>query len=138
METTTIHLTTCNSFQQKAQPSHSEIIIEAFIESCKALDASIFEPFMDEENVFENKNKYLFLASLKTEFESFKKDKPVSISIVVNDGTCAGCNHGKAVKIFSVKGWDSEKYNDRFGYVIEKKDGILKDIFRCNFFCKRK
>lgn len=134
MEFTTIHLTTSDLFQQEAPSTQSEKIIDAFIESCKTLDASIFEPYMEENNVFENKNKYLFLASLRTLFDTFKDDKPVSISIIVNDGICQGCKHGKSVKIFSVNGWDSVKYNDRFAYVIEKKNGILKDIFRCNYF----
>ena len=134
----TIHLSTKDSFQQKAASNQSERIVDAFIKSCKALDASIFEPFMEEENVFEDKNKYLFLASLRICFEEFKNDKPKSIDIVVNDGICKGCKYGRKVKIFSINGSDSVKYNDRFAYVIEKGNGILKDIFRCNFFCKRK
>jgi len=137
METTAIHLTTSESFQKEAPTSHSESIVDAFIESCIALDASIFEPFMEENNVFESKNKYLFLASLKTLFDTFKDDKPMSLDIVVNDGICNGCKYGKSVKIFSVKGWDSVKYNDRFAYVIEKENDVLKDIYRCNLFCKK-
>ncbi|MEO6542195.1 MAG: hypothetical protein ABIN74_14425 [Ferruginibacter sp.] len=132
-----IHLTTSDLFQKEAPVNQSERIVDAFIESCKALDASIFEPFMEENNVFEDKNKYLFLANLRTLFETFKVDKPVSMDIVVNDGTCKGCKYGKSVKMFSVNGWDSEKYNDRFAYVIEKENGILKDIFRCNYFGKK-
>ena len=138
METTAIHLTTSESFQKEAPTNQSERIVDAFIESCKALDASIFEPFMEEENVFQNKNKYLFLASIKTLFDEFKNDKPVSIDMIVNDGICNGCKYGKSVKIFSVNGWDSIKYNDRFAYVIEKENEVLKDIFRCNLFGKRR
>lgn len=66
MLTTTVHLTTSDIFQQVAQVNQSENIVDAFIESCKALDASIFEPYMEEDNVFEDKSKYLFLASMKT------------------------------------------------------------------------
>ena len=102
METTAIHLTTSESFQKEAPINQSERIVDAFIESCKALDASIFEPFMEENNVFETKNKYLFLASLKALFDTFKNDKPLSIDIVVNDGICNGCKYSKSVKIFSV------------------------------------
>ena len=134
METTVIHLITSKIFQEEAPLNQSEKIVDAFIESCKALDASIFEPFMEENNVFESKNKYLFLASLRTLFDTFKNDKPMSLDIVVNDGICNGCKYGKSVKIFSVNGWDSVKYNDRFAYVIEKENGVLKDIFRCNYF----
>ena len=134
METTVIHLITSKIFQEEAPLNQSEKIVDAFIESCKALDASIFEPFMEEENVFQNKNKYLFLASIKTLFDEFKNDKPVSIDIIDNDGICKGCKYGKSVKTFSVRGWDSEKYNDRFAYVIEMENGILKDVYRCNLF----
>ena len=133
-----IHLTTSESFQKEAPSNYSEKIVDAFTESCKALDASIFEPFMEEENVFQNKNKYLFLASIKTLFDEFKNDKPVSIDIVVNEGICKGCKYGKSVKTFSVKGWNSEKYNDRFAYVIEMENNVLKDIFRCNYFANPK
>ena len=52
------HLSTKESFQQQAQPDHSQIIIDAFIESCKAFDASVFEPYIEEDNVFEDKNKF--------------------------------------------------------------------------------
>lgn len=135
MEITAIHLTTSESFQKEAPSNQSEKIVDASIESCKALDASIFEPYMEESYIFETKNKYLFLASIKTLFDEFKNDKPVSIDIIVNDGICKGCKYGKSVKIFSVNGWDSEKYNDRFAYVIEKDNGILKDVYRCNLFC---
>ena len=131
---TTIHLITCDAFQQVAQPSHSQIIIDAFIESCKALDASIFEPFMEEDNVFEDKNKYIFLAGLKVLFDSYKNKKPLFFNVTVEDGTCAGCNYGKNIKIFSVKGWGRIIFKSRFAYVIDKNKGILKDIYRCNLF----
>jgi hypothetical protein len=129
-----IHLTTTHSFQKEISSNQSEKIVEAFIESCKGLDASIFEPYMEENKVFEIKNKYLFLASLKTLFETFKKNKPTGVAVVVNDGICKGCKYGKSVKVFSVNGSDSIKYKDRFAYVIEVERGILKDIFRCNLF----
>ena len=131
---TTIHLVTCDAFQQQALSGDSQIIIDAFTESCKALDASIFEPFMEEDNVFEDKNKYIFLAGLKVLFDSYKDNKPLFFNVAIEDGTCAGCNYGKNVKIFSVKGWGRIIFKDRFAYVIDKNKGILKDIYRCNLF----
>ena len=118
--------------------SRNRIPTSLRVESCKALDVSIFEPYMEENNVFENKNKYLFLGNLKTLFETFKKDKPTSLTVVVNDGICKGCKYGKSVKMFSVNGSDSVKYKDRFAFVIEKENDILKDIFRCNLFCNER
>ncbi len=136
MLTKTVHLTTCNTFQEEAKIDHSQNIIDAFVESCKALDASIFEPFMDEDNVFEEKNKYLFLAGLKALFDSYKDKRILFHNIVVEDGTCTGCNYGKTVKMFSFKGWGRIIKTGRFAYVIEKENGILTDIYRCNLFCK--
>ena len=137
METTVIHLTTSDSFQQEAQTDHSKLIIDAFIESCKALDASIFEPYMDEENVFESKNKYLFLAGMKELFDSFKNKKAVSINVNVEDGTCKGCQYGKDIKLFSVKAWGRVIFKDQFAYLIDIHKGVLRDIYRCNLFCSR-
>jgi hypothetical protein len=134
METTVIHLTTSDSFQQVAQIDHSKLIIDAFVESCKALDASIFEPYMDEENVFESKNKYLFLASMKELFDSFKDKKAVFINVNVEDSTCKGCQYGKPIKLFSVKGWGRVIFTGQFAYRINVEKGILIDIYRCNYF----
>lgn len=136
MLTTTVHLTTCNSFKQESKTNQSENIIYAFVESCKALDASIFEPFMEDNNVFEEKTKYLFLAGLKKLFDSYTDERILFHTIAVEDGSCTGCNEGKAVKIFSFKGWGRIIKTDRFAYVIEKENGILTDIYRCNLFCK--
>ena len=138
MVATTIHLTTSDSFQQQAQPDYSQTIIEAFLKSCKALDASVFEPFMEEDNVFEDKNKYLFLAGLKTLFDRYKSIEHLCSDVYLHDGTCAGCQYGKAVKLFSVVLSGRKIFKDQFAYVIEKEDGILKDIYRCSLFCKDK
>lgn len=134
MVKTTIHLPTSASFQRQNQPDHSQLISVAFIESCKALDVSLFEPYMNEDSIFENKDKYHFLADLKALFDSYKKNKPVAINVSVEDGTCKGCKYGIGIKIFKVKGWGRIIFCDQFAYVIETKDGILLDIFRCNLF----
>lgn len=137
MTSEVIHLTTSDKFQKEAQSKQSEKIVEAFIESCVALDASIFEPFMEESNIFENKNKYLFLASMKTLFDYYKDKKALSIDVTADDGICKGCKYGKAIKAFSVKGWGRTIFSDQFAYIIEIENGILKDIFRCNLFGKK-
>jgi len=134
MLTNVIHLTTSDSFQQVAQTDHSKLIIDAFVESCKALDASIFESFMDEENIFESKDKYLFLASMKELFDSFKDRKAVFINVNVEDGICKGCQYGKHIKLFSVKGWGRVIFKSQFAYRVDVEKGILKDIFRCNLY----
>lgn len=134
MVKTTIHLPTSASFQLQNQLYLSQSISDAFIASCKALDASIFEPYMDEESIFENKDKYIFLADLKALFDSYKEKKPVSITVNIEDGTCKGCKYGIGIKIFNVKCWGRTIISDQFAYVIEKRNGVLLDIFRCNLF----
>lgn len=135
MVKTTIHLHTSATFQLQNQSDLSQSISDAFMDSCKALDASIFEPYMDEDSIFEDKSKYLFLADLKALFDSYRANKPVAINISVEDGTCQGCKYGKAIKIFNVKGWGRIIFSARFGYIIERKNGVLIDIYRCNLFC---
>ena len=131
-----IHLNTSTAFKQHAVQSQSQLIINAFIKSCKALDASIFEPFMEDENVFEDKSKYLFLAELKSLFDSYKNREHLSYDIYDKDGTCAGCLYGRSIKVFSVILVGRQIFKDKFAFVIEQKDGILMDIFRCNLFSK--
>jgi len=135
MQTETIHLTTSDSFQHESQIDHSKLIIDAFVESCITLDASIFEPYMDEENVFEDKDKYLFLASIKELFDSYKDKKAVIINVDVEDDTCKGCQYGKPIKLFSVKGRGRIIFTGQFAYRINVEKGILIDIYRCNLFC---
>lgn len=138
MVTTAIHLSTSDSFQQHVQFDYSQLIINAFIESCKALDASIFESFLEEDDVFEDKNKYLFLASLKSLFDSYKSRQHLVAEVYLNEGTCQGCEYGKPVKLFFVVLSGRVIFKDQFAYIIEEQDGVLKDIYRCNMFCKNK
>ncbi|MEO6732324.1 MAG: hypothetical protein ABIN01_13990 [Ferruginibacter sp.] len=137
MIATTINLRTRDSFQQQAQLDHSQIIIKAFIESCKTLDASILEPFMEEDNIFEDKSKYLFLAGLKTLFNRYKSIEHLCSEVYLHEGTCAGCRYGKAVNLFSVVLSGRNIFKDVFAYFIEEKNGILIDIYRCNLFCNK-
>lgn len=131
-----IHLNTSATFKQIAESKQSQLIIDAFTESCKALDASLFEPFMEDDNVFEDRSKYLFLADLKALFDLYKSHKAVEIQIEFNDGTCTGCNLGKSARVFSIRGWGRDLFSDQFAYVIEKENGILIDIYRCRLFSK--
>jgi len=89
---------------------------------------------MDEENVFEDKNKYLFLASMKELFDSFKDKKAVSIDVKAKDSSCMGCQFGKYIKLFIVRGFRRMLFTYQFAYRIEVKKGVLLDIYRCNYF----
>src|SRR5690606_27758679 len=52
--------------------SNSQYIKETFLKACKNLDASMFEPLIDEDQYFENLNKYKFLLSMKEQFDYLK------------------------------------------------------------------
>ena len=43
-----------------------------FILACLRLDASVFEPYMKEEQCFQNLDKFRFLQSMKDEFDRVK------------------------------------------------------------------
>lgn len=70
----TIHLTTSSKFIQKEDIPYSQIIINKFTESCLKLDVSIFESYMQEDEVFEDKERYSFLAQLHLMFNEFTRD----------------------------------------------------------------
>lgn len=57
----------------KAKPeSDSAYIKETFLKACQKLDASIFEPLIDEDEYFEELDKYRFLQSMKSQFDYLK------------------------------------------------------------------
>jgi hypothetical protein len=103
----------------------SNEVISKFIESCQKLDASIFEPFIDEEEYFQNLDKYRFLQSLKDEFDRVKEMGIKSMVLIM--GKCESCYPGQDSYQFYGKNVIPE-----FSYVIHKKDGDVSDILMCN------
>ncbi|KUO65671.1 MAG: hypothetical protein APF83_01205 [Lutibacter sp. BRH_c52] len=96
-----------------------------FIRACERLDASIFEPYIDEDQYFQDLDKYRFLQSLKDEFD---RVKGMGIeSTVLIKGICEGCYSGQDSYQFYGKNVIPE-----FSYVIHKKDGDVSDILMCN------
>jgi len=71
------------SFLQKENKAHSQLVIDKFINACVNLDASIFEPYMNEDDVFNSLGKYEFLSELKDLFEYslFKTDHDFSVNM---------------------------------------------------------
>ncbi len=127
----TIHLTTSSRFTQRQDIPYSQIIIDKFIESCLKLDASIFEPYMHEDDLFEDKEKYIFLAQMHGLFDEFKRDTSNDFRVSVKDTFCNGCLKGQPVKHFKVTNNATKKPLDEFAFMIEVEKGILKDIYRC-------
>lgn len=134
MQATIHHLTTTQKFWDKANQS-SDLVIHQFVEGCKKLDASIIEKVINEDDVFENKSKYKFLADLKRLFDHIKGNKG-HLKVTVSDDSCQGCSFGKPIKVFSVKEIRSGINVCQFAFVIDLKYEILKDIYQCNLFHK--
>ena len=127
----TIRLTTSSKFVQKQNIPYSKKIIDKFIESCLKLDVSIFEKYMHEDDVFEDKEKYTFLAQLHSLFNEFARDTFDDFTVSIKDTVCNGCLKGQAVKHFKVVNNATKKPKDEFAFMIEVEKGILKDIYRC-------
>ena len=134
MQIVTQHLTTTKKFLDNKNPEGTATVIEQFIEGCKKLDAGIIEKVIDEDDVFENKSKYEFLANLKELFGIIKSKKTDQLNVIATDDHCKGCSFGKPVKIFSVYTSGSTKPFWDFAFVIEIDKGVLKDIYQCNLF----
>ena len=124
------YLKTCKSFVERIDLFKSKKVIDKFIESCLHLDASIFEPLMGEEDVFETKEKYRFLAELKRLFDKGRILSKGDFRVNVEDCTCKGCSLGRTVKHFEVVGSKTNRNFGGFGFLIDAEDEILKNIYR--------
>lgn len=134
MEEELVHLKTKNSFQKKENLNRSEEIIHAFKNACLHLDASLFEPYMQEDDCFEDLDKYRFLASLKSVFEGIKQRTKDVLEVTMGDSVCQGCSYGKPIVIFDCCSNNGNRLVGSFGYLIDMEGGILKDIYQCNGF----
>ena len=131
---TTIHLKTTIEFSKNADKKHSDLIIQKFIECCINLDASIFEPFMIEDVVFQEMDKYSFLLSLKNTFNYYLEKVGQHYSVKMHHDICNGCSSGKPLVCFTIF---CTKRNENFGsfsYIIYKENNILENIYRCWFY----
>lgn len=108
--------------------SNSQYIKEMFLKACQNLDASIFEPLIDEDQYFEELDKYRFLHSMKEQFDFLKENGVEKVEMVM--GTCKMCFVGERVYEFYK---ESNKGKPAFAYNIQEDNGNIKDIFRCNY-----
>ncbi len=96
---------------------------QKFIEACKNLDASVFEPLISEQDYFEDLDKYRFLEKLKNIVNTVKLKGVMETKLVMS--TCTGCELGHQTHEFhSENGFE-------FSYLIMEKDGAVTDIFQC-------
>ena len=102
----------------------TDIVVATFIDACEKLDASVFEPLIEEDQMFEDLDKYRFLESLKNVFDRAKANK--SSSVTLRKGACKGCQKGHDThEFFSKNGFE-------FAYILERDaNGELEDIFEC-------
>ncbi|TXB66192.1 hypothetical protein FRY74_06360 [Vicingus serpentipes] len=110
---------------QELEGIHDNIIEEAFIDACINLDASLFEPLINENQYFQDLDKYRFLQSLKNTFEDVKLKGVLQTTI--KPGKCMGCKYGKANLQFF-----GNRSKPEFSYIINKENNLIEDIFICN------
>ena len=99
-------------------------IISHFIEACLALDCSILEPMIDENQYFEL-DKYRFLASLKQQFDwAIARG---ATNITMRKGKCEMCVVGHTTYEFY-----GNSAKPEFAYIINTNKKGIRDIFLCN------
>jgi len=111
--------------EQAKETNQSQLVMDTFIEACIKLDASLFEPLIDEDQMFQDRDKYRFLQSIKDVFDSIKAKQITQVEL--NLSTCNGCEMGHVSHEFYSNG------EFQFAYILMMKDGVLFDIFRCNY-----
>ena len=126
------HLNTTGSISDQLDTVKSQLIIDKFIESCLKCDITIFEPYMEEGDNFQNKERDEFLESVASLFNRIKIFTKSIYEVEKKDSICTGCSKGKDVKHFKVT--TNGKYHSEFAYLIDTENGVLKDIYRCHDF----
>lgn len=100
-------------------------IIQKFILACTSLECSIFEPMIEENQYFEDLDKYRFLTSLKQQFDwAIARG---TTNIYMKSGKCELCVLGHSTYEFYGK-----KETPEFAYIINSKQDEVIDIFLCN------
>ena len=132
----TTHLKTCSSFVGHVDVNKSKEVIDKFILSCMHLDASIFEAYMEEDDVFEDMGKYKFLVELKHLFHKSLLKANDNIKVSITHEKCRAYRGGKPVLNFELRQGENKLPFTEFGFRIDTENGILKDIHRCRFYKK--
>ena len=114
--------------QETSSRDQSQLIKDTFLHACHNLDASIFEPLIDEDQYFEELDKYRFLHSMKKQFDYLKGVGVKHVELIM--GTCKMCFVGDKVYEFYI---EPKKGKPAFAYNIQEENGEIKDIFRCNY-----
>jgi len=124
-----IHLKTSKSFIEREDFRQSKKVIDKFIANCMQLDISIFEPYMHEDDVFEDKEKYRFLADLKRSFDKVRNLTDSDFKVTLDNRKCKGCSLEKMVKHFELVNNKINDYIGSLGFLIDLESGMLKNIY---------
>lgn len=128
-----IQVKTQKGFIEQNDILYSAKVIAKFIESCIALDASIFEPYIQEDDLFEDVSKYEFLAKLQNTFSITRRLSHNHFKVELSKDVCRACFIGHEVHVFTTYNSDN-KMVEQNGYVIQEVDGKLLDISRCMYY----
>ena len=61
--------------EQAQAENKSQVVTNTFVEACLNLDTSIFEPLIEEDQLFQDLDKYRFLQTMKNIFDYMKAQK---------------------------------------------------------------
>lgn len=100
----------------------------AFIEACRNLDPVRFEPLMQENEIFQDLDKWRFLESFKRVLIMAKREVDYNEVLQLRSGKCRGCQCGKTTFEFL-----NSSGKQLFAYMILEEAGIVTDIFLCNW-----
>lgn len=89
------------------------------------LDASIFEPLIEEDRNFQDLDKYRFLDSLKDVFDSSREKGFNQTTMIQGHCEACHCNH----KVYQ---FYTNQLVPAFAYIIHEENNKIDDIFACN------
>ncbi len=78
--------------------------------------------------------QFLSLTELKDLFDYSQFKTNYNFSVNLNNEKCMGCQKGKPVLNFEVVFAGTKLSVGEFGFLIDRENGILKDIYRCNLY----
>ncbi|TYB69445.1 hypothetical protein ES677_13860 [Bizionia gelidisalsuginis] len=112
----------------KANSSTGETALHiknTFIKACESLDTSIFEPLIEEDQNFQDLDKYRFLKSMKVVFDSCKEKGFKQTTMIKGHCESCYCDH----KVYQ---FYTNQLVPAFAYIIHEENSQIEDIFACN------
>ena len=111
---------------------NADTVVSHFFNACTKLEISIFEPYMQETDLFEDLSKAEFLSKYQRRFHSIKKQVGKDYSVERSQTVCTGCSTGKAVELFKYYSSHSKSQVVNLAFMIYFQNGNLIDIYECH------